>query len=65
LLGIEYGDINVISSMHLLMKKILISFTLRQYKILHDEKEKTGCSIGSIVRIALEHHFQKWREGAE
>ena len=47
------------------MKKILISVTTRQYDLLHDEKKKTGCSIGAIVRIALETHFQKRGKGVE
>jgi len=47
------------------MKKILISFTKRQYDLLHDEKKKTGCSIGSIVRTTIENHFKKRGEGTE
>ena len=41
------------------MQKIPISFTKRQYKLLHDEKKKTGCSIGSIVRMSVEDHFRQ------
>ena len=41
------------------MKKILISFTERQYILLHDEKKQTGCSIGSIIRNSFEDHLRQ------
>lgn len=41
------------------MKKIPIAFTERQYNLLHDEKKKSGCSIGSIIRASLEKHFRE------
>ena len=41
------------------IKQTSIGFNERQYKLLHKEKKRTGCSIGSIVRTSIEDHFQK------
>jgi len=44
------------------MKSTTIQLTKRQHTLLDDEKEKTGCSIGSIMRNALELYFKQREE---
>ena len=41
------------------MGKLQISFTDKQFKMLDNEKKRTGLSVASIVRIAIMDYFDK------
>lgn len=36
-----------------------VYLTREQIKKLKEERKKTGCSMGSIIRLALEEYFYK------
>ncbi|KAA0001256.1 MAG: ribbon-helix-helix protein, CopG family [Thermoplasmata archaeon] len=41
------------------MKTVPISFTEEQYRRLRQEKNRSGCSMGAIVRMAIERYLSK------
>lgn len=41
------------------MKKLLITIKDDIYKLLTDEKEKTGASMAEIIRRAIKHYLKQ------